>query len=399
MRKREEEERLHLKEQKERDAARRQDEADRKIIIPLNEDSSSDDSSSDSEVSLSDVEDLKGDVTNPANGTSEATEPEPTFIVTMDGIDEQYFKQKQKEGATAAAAAVAAANTNSSTAAVTNEQAAPHVSKSATKSTKKQKPTQPPEKPVKVEQKQAPKVLPKKAPKVFPRDSPDDGALELHSQENFDSPGQSPKHISENNLKETNKVLASSATERKVDKSPAKSNTVHSNHKPVAKPIKAMPNVKSPTAEAKPVTKLATVPQTTKTTIGNTSAHAKLAVKKVAAVKPSVSKLSASDAKTTNASSDQKTTAVKVKPKFTPITAPEQDSKPSTVISLKPKMRIAPTVVNAPLLSASIAPRGSISAGICKYYPNCLRANQCFFYHPPQPSEALTRSKFKWTAR
>merc|ERR1712106_416976 len=69
---------------------------DRKIIIPLGEASSEesvDSDSSDSEesdISLSDVEELQGKV---KEGKDKSSKPEPTFIVTMDGIDDKYFKK------------------------------------------------------------------------------------------------------------------------------------------------------------------------------------------------------------------------------------------------------------------------------------------------------------------
>ena len=48
---------------------------------------------------MSDVEDLKRKASGAKSGRNEeeGEEGEPTFIVTMDGIDEKYFKHQAKK--------------------------------------------------------------------------------------------------------------------------------------------------------------------------------------------------------------------------------------------------------------------------------------------------------------
>ena len=50
-------------------------------------------------MTLSDVEDLKRKASGAKSGRNEeeGEEGEPTFIVTMDGIDEKYFKHQAKK--------------------------------------------------------------------------------------------------------------------------------------------------------------------------------------------------------------------------------------------------------------------------------------------------------------
>jgi len=358
------------------------EDGERKIIIPLNEDTtdSSDSSGSDSDVTLSDVEDLKRKASGAKSGRNEeeGEEGEPTFIVTMDGIDEKYFK---------------------------------HQAKKEVDSSKKAKNT-----------------------------SPDD-ELQLHPDEDFDSPRHSPK-IAKKSAKvkalksakaeksakptkvvKTSAVVATTALPTKTIINPKfRAKVSEMKLGPVKQVKPKTPPAKPVVVQTKPAVKIAAKPAVkvpAKTAIKVVAAPVKPTVK---SVKPTAVPVKTTTVKTAGLAVKTKPVKTKIilrpvscevpvavtpkpKPKFTPISAPAigDSTQQSNVISLKPRFKpVAPVVAfnSLPTYSSSQAQ----SSEICKYFPKCARGAACFFRHPSSPAEALLLkqtgvSKFKWSAR
>jgi len=271
-------------------------------------------------------------------------ESEPMFIITLEGIDDQYFDKSKKEPG--------------------KESAKPNLAE-------------------------------QKSSKKPSRSSPDDGALELHPHESFDSPGQSPRRELEITKPKASKLInktAGSGQQSKKQVAENKKQEKISAAVPPKKPTSAKSAVATTAADAKAVTKSPVVKSGTKAVAAN---------RKVATVKPSVNKPEETKIivrkPAQNPTQQKEATAEKPKPKFTPITAPKGDSPVSTVISLKPKFH--PVTFSQP--QYTVTPKASVN-DICKYYPNCVRGSSCFYFHPSSPAEVLrfkTGSKFKWTAR
>ena len=248
------------------------DSDERKVVEKVSDDSDSD---SDSDTSLSDVD------------TSKDTEPEPTFIVTMDGIDDDYFK-----GGSA-------------------------------------KP------PIETKTKKMKNHIQRKAASYADSKASSDAELELHADVSFDEiPKEKPQQSkSEATEKPTMKVAA-----RK--RSPILAPT-NGESQPVAA-VKPLQADNKPAAKPGSAAKLAASYAAKLTQIK--AAKAKAAKKKPAAETSEFNK--ASEEKTdTNSNA---TEVVKVADKKTPVTAPEKVAVKKTLVTAPEKVAAKKTPITAP---------------------------------------------------
>eukprot|EP00090_Calanus_glacialis_P020849 TRINITY_DN3217_c0_g1_i1.p1 TRINITY_DN3217_c0_g1~~TRINITY_DN3217_c0_g1_i1.p1 ORF type:complete len:945 (-),score=388.52 TRINITY_DN3217_c0_g1_i1:458-3250(-) len=330
---------------------------DRKIIIPLGEASSEDSDDSDStesdesDISLSDAEELQGE----ANGVKEkSSKPEPTFIVTMDGIDDKYFK-KSNPG-----------------------------------------PQEAPPPPAKKE----------KEEKEPQSKASSDAELELHPNEDFDD---IPKKKTNKKIPDA-KLVQKSVKKGKQDKKPDPS------EKPTMKvaarkrsPI--LPPADSPQAQlvaagmpiqtARPAVKPGSAAKLASSYAAKLAAIK--AAKAEAADKISIPLSTAVRIKTIppkpQAAGQNSTVASKPKVKRIPIQAPspEPTSRPMLGIS---RIKSAPSGLSYP--TPSVPQTLPKSSSTCKFWPNCVRKDACAFYHPPpvapKSAEPSLGSKYKWSA-
>eukprot|EP00092_Neocalanus_flemingeri_P017735 GFUD01019190.1.p1 GENE.GFUD01019190.1~~GFUD01019190.1.p1 ORF type:complete len:950 (+),score=341.68 GFUD01019190.1:50-2851(+) len=330
---------------------------DRKIIIPLGEASSeeSDDSdtteSDESDISLSDVEELQGKV---KDGKEKSSKPEPTFIVTMDGIDDKYFKK--------------------GTAPITAPM--PNVKK---------------EKEVKEPQSK----------------TSSDAELELHPNEDFDEAPKKKvaKKIPE--AKSVHKEVKKGKQERKPDPSKKPTMKVAARKRsPILPPTDTPQQVAAvqPISAAKPPTKNGSAAKLAASYAAQLTSIKAAKAEAAAAAKPPTPQSPKVRMKTIPtkppAANLIPTSPAKPKVKRTPIQAPSPEpfSKPVLGIS---RMKSAPSGLSFP---TTIIPKTSTlpqSSSTCKFWPNCSRKDACAFYHPPvmapKSAEPLG-SKYKWSA-
>lgn len=364
---------------------------ERKIIIPLDDDSSSDSDTSssskdsqDDEVSLSDVEDLQAKSrelerrarnrqgqdrsresrqdqgrsreSRQEQGRSRDSrqerkrevkeeegsdhEREPTFTVTLDGIDEKYFKKSGPLNA-----------------------------------------------PLPLVRQSPEKTEDDPQNESFNREEESDQELVLHPTEDFDEPepakevNSSKKKVSQEEKEDLKEKFSPKPLKPTLSSTDAKTS------KPIA-PVtgrKRSP-IRGPTEKVKavPVKKVAAVKPSVAAVI-----------KPIPVVKPAKPASSEQKPKI-KASSEQKP-----KIKRTPITAPEPDTEPtkqtfSRTISNTNYTR----AISAPVYSTAPVALQTKSGETCKFWPHCKRGEACIFYHPPVPTsaEVILSNKYKWTA-
>jgi len=101
-------------------------------------------------------------------------------------------------------------------------------------------------------------------------------------------------------------------------------------------------------------------------------------------------------------SSSEEASESKVKPKFTPVTAPTGSIDSPVNKPLNP-ITYTTTVYSKPQIGSNAG-----SSSICKFYPNCARGSLCFYYHPKPGTQgfiaggsktfapAAPVNRFKW---
>jgi len=368
---------------------------ERKIIIPLGNDSSSDSDSSttskqESEVSLSDVEELQAKSRElerrikKHQGRSPETEisrerrqnrdrerqkqeerrqvrhededrsdgeKEPTFVVTLDGIDEKYFKK----------------SAGPLNAPLPLKRAESPVGETKNSNDKKNE--------------------------IDQEDS--DQELVLHPNENFDEPEVDVKKkeaaAKKKSVKKNSKMIDKShdrkMTETKEPKDKSSPKLTEAKRPILVKPVA-------------PVTgrKRSPIRPPTTTTNSNNSSLINGKEKKIAAVKPSMATVPVKVREAQQTTKPKDVSDGVTKPKRTPITAPEPDNRPVTSLKLKPFSRTMSYSGN-PYPNTAPAALQTRSGETCAYWPNCVRGSSCMFYHPPvSPESSLSGSKYKWTA-
>jgi len=331
----------------------RSESRDRKIIIPLGEVSSEDSDDSDStesdesDISLSDVDELE----KPNDGKEKSSKAEPTFIVTMDGIDDKYFK-KSNPGP-----------------------------QDVVPSSKKEK-----------EEKE-------------PRSkASSDAELELHPNEDFDDvpkkkitkrvpdakpvpkPGKKTKQEkkSDNSEKPTMKVAA---RKRSPILPPAEGQE--------AEPVAAVKTVQAAKAVAKPGSAAKLAASYAAKLAAIKAAKAEAAAKVTTPLSPAV-RIKTIPAKP-QAANQSSVVASKPKVKRTPIQAPSPEPGVRPVAGIS-RIKSAPSGLSFPPSAPQTIPK---SNSTCKFWPNCARKDSCAFLHPPvapKSAEPSLGSKYKWSA-
>merc|ERR1712142_365276 len=338
---------------------RRGSSKDRKILIPLGDVSTEDESdetdtseSEESDISLSDVEGVE-EQKEEKNNSSKA---EPTFIVTMDGIDDKYFEKSNI------------------------------VEKEAVVST----------------------PIERKSTEANSKCS-SDAELELHPNEEFDEIPKkkvySPPSGTKLAQKSDNKTLVShnGTSVKPTMKVAARKRS------PILPPADNLQ--KQPVATIKPIQ---VAKSSGKTGGSNASKLAATYAAKLSAIKAAKTEAAKAGNATKTSSAPLspavriKTVPVKpskseaeIKPKVKrkPIKAPTPEPADKSVGGIN-RIHSAPadlsfTFKNSP---TSITK----SSSICKFWPNCARKSSCAFYHPPMDGpksvDALSSNKYKWSA-
>jgi len=358
---------------------------------PRLRDESSESSSSESEDSTEESEEE-----NNMKEEGEGGKPEPTFVVTLDGLDKKYFKSQGK-GAL--------------------ELAREKMEPTALKAELKVK-TKPKEKTSRVE-----KVKKESGSKMS-----SDGELELHPHEEFDEAPNAKKVVhkvttaSQESTRPTMKVAArkrspilpaANGTKKVAEVKPVVSTVAAAPAKQLAgsyaarlTAIKAAKAAEAASKQAAPAAKKSTVETepaapSAKTNLSTKSdnapktapARAKITGPSPVAPKPLPKQLSAPAKATVT---PKETPAVtKVKRTFTPIGAPSPDPVPPVS-----RFKSAPPAYLPPSKVASS------SETICRFWPQCKWKDACAFKHPPvkgSPESVLATSsnlsKFKWSAK
>jgi len=337
-------------------------------------DESSESSSSESEDSTEESEEE-----NNTKEEGESGKPEPTFVVTLDGLDKKYFKSQGK-GAL--------------------ELAREKMEPAALKAELKVK-TKPKEKMSRVE-----KV------KESSSKMSSDGELELHPHEEFDEAPNAKKVVhkvttgGQESARPTMKVaarkrspilavvspiLATAAPAKQLAGSYAARLTAIKAAKAAEASKHAAPAAKKGEVETEPIhrakTNLSTKPDNAPKTA---PAKAKITGPSPVAPKPVHKQLSA-PVKAALPPKDSPT-VTKVKRTFTPIGAPSPDPVPP-VSRFKSAPPAYPSKVDS-------------SSEICRFFPQCKWKDACAFKHPPikgSPESVLATSsnvsKFKWSAK
>jgi len=303
-----------------------------------------------------------------------SSKPEPTFIVTMDGIDDKYFKK-----------------TNSGSQEESCQKKASDEKESHSKASS-------------------------------------DAELELHADEDFDDVPK--KMIDDKPIKKVvKKVKADNKKSEMPEKptmkvaarkrSPVLPPADNQQTQPVAavKPIQATkpgpvakPGSMSMSTTAKPsgaaklaasyATKLAAIKAAKAKAAAKTEAvpKAQAAAKTEAVPKAPTSLSPAVRIKTVPAKSQQAQAAPeKPKVKRTPIKAPSPEPPTRSIPGIS-RLKSAPAGLSyAPIVHQTL-PK---STQTCKYWPNCSRKDSCAFIHPPIPPKSAEPSfgnKYKWSA-
>lgn len=396
---------------------------------------SSESSSSESEDSTDDSELSEAEMTE---------RPEPTFVVTLDGLDNKFFKSKQKGALELAREKL-----------VQEKQ-----------EVKSKKAIQSPR--VKKTDKKLEKLKKMPGSKLS-----SDGELELHPSEQFDDSPIPKKVVNTVGSQESRPTMKVAAMKRSPilghgraaegSKKVAEVKPVVSTAKPVAAAAKPVAAAAKPvTAAAKPAT--AAVKPVTAAAKPSTVPAAKLAgsyAEKLAAIRAAKAKKAAEEAKKAASANTSKAPF-----KTITVTAPTTEIKAVTAItssttapSQRPtntKQAIAPKIVHkitnkpeavqdspvvaklkkfTPITAPSPDPPATVgrfksappalafdptkSTETCRFWPACKRQDACAFYHPPPPvakkpfykaapiiksAEAVLAvsagaSKFKWSAK
>jgi len=354
-------------------------------------DESSESSSSESEDSTEESEEESN-----LKEEGEGGKPEPTFVVTLDGLDKKYFKSQGK-GALELA----------------REKMEPTALKAEPRV--KSKPSEKTSRVDKVKKESAGSKM------------SSDGELELHPHEEFDEAPNAKKVVhkvttaGQESARPTMKVAArkrspilaaANGTKKVAEVKPVVSTAAPAKQlagsyaarltaikaakaAEAASKQTAAPAAKKSTVETEPapsaksnlVTKSDTAPKT------NAPVRAKITGPSPMAPKPVPKQLSA-PAKAPVVSKDSPT-VTKVKRTFTPIGAPSPDPIPSVS-----RFKSAPPAYLPPSKVVSS------SETICRFWPQCKWKDACAFKHPPvkgSPESVLATSsnvnKFKWSAK
>jgi len=338
---------------------RRGSSKDRKILIPLGDVSTEDESdetdtseSEESDISLSDVEGVE-EQKEDKNNSSKA---EPTFIVTMDGIDDKYFKKSNI------------------------------VEKEVVVST----------------------PIERKSTEANSKCS-SDAELELHPNEEFDEIPKkkvySPPSGTKLAQKSDNKTLVShnGTSVKPTMKVAARKRS------PILPP--ADNPQKQPVATIKPIQ---VAKSSGKTGGSNASKLAATYAAKLSAIKAAKAEAAKAGNATKTSSAPLspavriKTVPVKpskseaeIKPKVKrkPIKAPTPEPADKSVGGIN-RLHSAPADLSFTFKNSPTSITKSSST--CKFWPNCARKSSCAFYHPPMDGpksvDALSSNKYKWSA-
>lgn len=347
----------------------RSDSRDRKLVhvgaATSDESDDSDTSESDeSDLSLSDVDELEK-----SDSKDKSSKSEPTFIVTMDGIDDKYFK-KSSTG--------------------------PQEDSCPKKKTKDEKESH--------------------------SKTSSDAELELHADEDFDDVPK--KTVEDKPIKKVVKKVKQDKKPEMVEKPTMK--VAARKRSPVLPPAETqqanLVAAVKPIQVAKPstVTKsaLATTPGTTNKPAVKPGGAAKLAASyaaKLAAIKAAKAKaaekaeVSAKVSKSTPISpavriktvpakpAQTKVEPIKAKVKRTPIQAPSPEPPVRSVPGIS-RIKSAPAGLSYAPIPHQTIPK---STQTCKFWPNCSRKDSCAFIHPPivpKSADPSFGNKYKWSA-
>jgi len=335
---------------------------DRKLVHAAEASSDeSDDSetteSDESDVSLSDIDEQEKSVKKDKSSKSE-----PTFIVTMDGIDDKYFKKA-----------------NSGSQEESCQKKASDEKESHSKASS-------------------------------------DAELELHADEDFDDVPK--KMIDDKPIKKAVKKIKADNKKSEMPEKPTmkvaarKRSPVlppadNQQTQPVAavKPIQAakpgpaakpgsmsMPTTAKPSGAAKLAASYAAKFAAIKAAKAKAAANTEAVPKAPTSLSPAVR------IKTVPAKSQQAQAAPdKPKVKRTPIKAPSPEPPTRSIPGIS-RLKSAPAGLSyAPIVHQTL-PK---STQTCKYWPNCSRKDSCAFIHPPIPPKSAEPSfgnKYKWSA-
>ena len=343
----------------------------RRRLGRLQEESSESSDTSDSEDSTDESE---------LSEVEEEGKAEPTFVVTLDGLDNKYFQSNQKGVLERAREKVV------------DKHPAAAVKKTGKRSDKK---------------------LERVKREVPGSKVSSDGELELHPSEDFeDQPKKVVHKVSGGQEVSDRPTMAVAARKRS----------------PILGSVTA---VTKKVAEVKPVVSTAAVIQPTAAKLSKPTA-AKLAgsyAEKLAAIraakaaKASQPEVTAPKTTDTLAEKAPKVPTTKDAPKVAPKAVAKPVSAPAKPVSSTDspaKTRVKRTPITAPSPETAPAPAArflsapaalaftpKVTDTVCRFWPNCKRGDACAFYHPAAPvakAEAVlsipaNANKFKWSAK